>query len=198
MVWIYGASGHGKVILDILEINGNEVAGFIDDNEQLTRFLDYPVIRRSELGNGKLDVIIGIGANATRTKVAVANLFNYVNAIHPSAIVSPRVIIGEGNVVMAGVIVQSGTTIGNHVIVNTGARVDHDCRIDDYVHLSPGVVLCGDVTVGKGTWIGAGSTVIQGVTIGANVIVGAGSVIRKNVPDNVLIVGNPPVIKRKI
>ena len=39
MVWIYGASGHGKVILDILEINGKGVAGFIDDNEQLTWFI---------------------------------------------------------------------------------------------------------------------------------------------------------------
>lgn len=197
MIWIYGASGHGKVILDILELKGESVGGFIDDDESLSRFMDYPVVRINELDTSGITVIMGIGSNTIREKLVVNHSFSYVNAIHPSAIVSKYSQMGEGSVVMAGAIVQSGTTLGNHVIVNTGASIDHDCQIGDFVHISPGSILCGNVTIGKGSWIGAGTTIIQGVTIGSNVIVGAGSVIRKNVPDNVLIVGNPPEIKRR-
>lgn len=197
MIWIYGASGHGKVILDILECQGKAVGGFIDDNESITRFMGYPVIHKHELVSPNATVIMGIGNNAIREKLVGNNTFTYINVIHPKSIFSKYASLGAGNVVMAGAILQSGTTLGNHVIVNTSASIDHDCRIGDFVHISPGSILCGNVTVGKGSWIGAGTTIIQGVTIGSNVIVGAGSVIRKNVPDNVLIVGNPPEIKRR-
>lgn len=196
MVWIYGASGHGRVILDVLELSGVEVGGFIDDNESILEFMGYPVIRKTETDE-RYTVIMGIGANATRRKVVEAGSFNFVNAIHPQTVVSRRTNIGTGNVIMASTVIQSGCTLGNHIIINTGATVDHDCVIGDFAHISPGVTLCGNVTVGSGTWVGAGSTVIQGVTIGKNVVVGAGSVIRKNVPDNVLIVGNPPQVMKK-
>ncbi len=197
MIWIYGASGHGKVILDILECQGKAVGGFIDDDESINRFMGYPVIHKRELVSPNATVIMGIGNNAIREKVVGNHDFTYVNAIHPKAVFSKFANMGEGIVVMAGAIVQAGTTLGNHVIINTGATIDHDCQIGDFVHVSPGSTLCGNVTVGKGSWIGAGTTIIQGVTIGSNVIVGAGSVIRKNVPDNVMIVGNPPEIKKR-
>lgn len=197
MIWIYGASGHGRVILDILEASGFGVAGFVDDKDSLHEWLGYPVIRKENIPVGD-EVIMGIGANDIRKKVVESLPCSFVNAVHPGAVVSRRSAMGTGNVIMAGAVIQSGSTLGNHVIVNTGATVDHDCEIGDYAHISPGVTLCGKVKVGSGTWVGAGSTVIQGVTIGRNVVVGAGSVIRKNVPDQVLIVGNPPKILKKL
>ena len=198
MLWIYGASGHGKVILDILEKNKIPVGGFLDDDENLSDFAGYKVILPGDLPSFPAEVIIAVGDNATRKKIVDNNSFKYITAIHPSAILSASTIVEEGNVIMARAVIQPGATIGKHAIINTGALIDHDCIIGDYTHISPGVTLCGNVTVGEGTWVGAGSTVIQGVTIGKNVMVGAGSLILKDVPDNVLIVGNPQRIVRKL
>lgn len=198
MVWIYGASGHGKVIMDILELNKVPLAGFIDDDESIKQFGGYEVKSQSNVNAGNSDVIIGVGNNATRKKIAESFPAHYFTAIHPSAVVSKLSTIAAGSAIMAQTVIQPGCAIGRHVIVNTSAAIDHDCQLGNYVHVSPGAVLCGNVTVGECTWIGAGSTVIQGVTIGKNVIVGAGSVIRKNVPDNVIIAGNPPKIIKNI
>ncbi len=54
------------------------------------------------------------------------------------------------------------------------------------------------VTIGKNVWIGGNCVVLPGVTIGDNVVVAAGSVVTKNVPDNVMVAGNPVKIIKKI
>lgn len=54
------------------------------------------------------------------------------------------------------------------------------------------------ITVGSDVWIGAGVQVLPGVTIGSNVVIGAGSVVTKDIPDNVVAVGNPCRVLRTI
>ena len=54
------------------------------------------------------------------------------------------------------------------------------------------------VHIGKNCWIGAGVIVVPGVTIGDNVVVGAGSVVTKDLPDNVVAVGNPCRVLRPV
>lgn len=54
------------------------------------------------------------------------------------------------------------------------------------------------ITVGNDVWIGAGVQVLPGVTIGNNVVIGAGSVVTKDIPDNVVAVGNPCRVLRTI
>jgi maltose O-acetyltransferase len=53
------------------------------------------------------------------------------------------------------------------------------------------------VTIGNNVWIGGGAIIMPGVTIGENVVIGAGSVVTKNIPDNVIAVGNPCRILRE-
>ena len=189
-MYLYGAGGHAKVILDILEAQGYEVAGVVDDNSALTEFMGKPVLHGVKEVS---PVIISIGLTGTRRKVVekLNPTTVYGTAIHPSAIVSPHATIEEGTVVMQGAIVQTGAQIGKHCIINTGASVDHDCILGDFVHISPHATLCGDVKVGEGTWIGAGAVVIQGIRIGKNCMIGAGSVVCKDVPDGVKAYGNP-------
>ena len=55
-----------------------------------------------------------------------------------------------------------------------------------------------DVHIGENTWIGANTVVVPGVTIGKNVVIGAGSVVTKDIPDNVVAVGNPCRILREV
>lgn len=186
-MYLFGASGHAKVIIDILKASGIEVKGLVDDNLQIDSLLGYPVT------HGCTDlspIIVSIGNNAIRKKVVEKLRGEFGIAIHPSVIVSDTVAIGEGTVVMQGAIIQSDATIGKHCIVNTGASIDHECVLADYVHISPHATLCGNVAVGEGTWIGAGAIVIPGVRIGKWAVIGAGTVVTKDIPDCVLAVGN--------
>ena len=186
-MYLYGTSGYAKVIIDILGANHEPIEALFDDNEEIHNLFDYPVLRPSKVCG---PLIISIGNNGIRRKIAKELKVEYGKAFHPSAIISEETEIREGSVVMQGAIVQSDACIGSHCIINTGASVDHECLIADYVHISPHCTLCGNVQVGEGTWIGAGSVVIPGVKIGKWSIIGAGSVVTKDIPDGVLAVGN--------
>lgn len=193
-MYLYGASGHAKVIIDIVKANNNSIEGLFDDNPEVKNLLGYPVLPPSEV-NGPL--IISIGNNKIRKSIAALIDVSYTKAIHPSVIISENSRIDVGTVVMQGAIIQSGANIGKHCIINTGASVDHDCQIGDYVHISPHATLCGNVTIGEGTWIGAGAVIIPGVKIGKWCTVGAGSIVTKDLPDSVLAVGNRCKIVKK-
>lgn len=187
---IYGASGHGAVILDILSRKGKMVQGFIDDRI-LDSFKGLKVQEPAELALNE-EIILGIGRNSIRREL-VSRLKNvvYISAIHPNAILANDVTIGVGCAVMAGAVINSSSELGNHTIVNTKASVDHDCVLEDFVHISPGATICGGVHVGVASHIGAGATVLPNIRIGCDVTVGAGAVVTKDIPDNCIVVGVP-------
>jgi sugar O-acyltransferase (sialic acid O-acetyltransferase NeuD family) len=188
-MYIYGAGGHAKVVIDILESSKVAISGLFDNKKANYDFLNYQV--HAVIDGVISPLIIAIGDNKTRKKVAHDLLVEFGKAVHSTAIISDRASIGEGTVVMQGAIVQSCSHIGKHCIINTGSAIDHDCEIEDFVHISPHTTLCGNVSVGEGSWIGAGATIIQGIKIGRWSVIGAGSVVVKDVPDNVLAYGNP-------
>lgn len=192
---LFGASGHAKVIKDIIEAQGNNVGCLYDDAPHCSEIQGKPVFKSSET-KVTGPIIISIGSNKVRKLISEKYNNPYAIAIHPNAIISPTAKIGKGSVVMHGAIVQSDARIGKHCIINTGASVDHECKIGDYVHISPHATLCGNVQVGEGCWIGAGSTVIPGIKIGKWSIIGAGSVVVKDIPDNVVAYGNPCKVVR--
>lgn len=196
-IYLYGASGHGKVIKESLEACGNVVAGFVDDNKEVNECAGYPVLHSAA---GCSPMIVSVGANRVR-KMIVEKLgdVEFATAIHPSAVVSPSAKIGEGTVVMAGAVINADAVIGKHCIVNTGATVDHDVVLEDYVHVAPGVNISGATHVGEGTWVGVGSCVIQCLNVGKWSFIGAGSVVVKDIPDGVVAYGNPcKVIKGNV
>lgn len=199
-MYLYGASGHAKVIIDSLKAMGISIAGLFDDNLEVKSLLDYPVygaFDAERLGNDSL--IVSVGVNSIRKKIVdklpVSILYGI--AIHPSAVVSEYASVDMGTVVMQGAIIQASAVVGKHSIINTGASVDHDCIVGDFVHISPNATLCGNVTVGEGSWIAASATIIPGVKIGKWCVIGAGSVVTKDIPDYSLAAGNRcKVIKR--
>ena len=54
------------------------------------------------------------------------------------------------------------------------------------------------ITIGKNCWIGAGAIILPGITIGDNVVIGAGSIVTKDIPSNVIAVGNPCKVLREV
>jgi sugar O-acyltransferase (sialic acid O-acetyltransferase NeuD family) len=199
-IFLYGASGHAKVICEILESQHRIPNGLIDDNPLVTSLLDYPVYTTLEQAAVGSDdhFIISIGNNRIRKAiVAKLNGVQFTRAIHASAVISPRAVVGEGTVVMSNVSVNVHSNIGRHVILNTNCSVDHDCVIGDFVHISPNAALAGNVKVGEGTQVGIGACVMQNITIGKWAMIGAGAVIIRDVPDYAVVVGNPGRVVKK-
>jgi sugar O-acyltransferase (sialic acid O-acetyltransferase NeuD family) len=190
-VLLQGGGEHAKVVLDCLLSQGVHVAGLFDP--KYSGHL-YGVPHLGEYNSSfspASKAIVAIGNNSVRKKVALMTRHAFTNAIHPSAIISSRATIGNGNMILHGAIIQTQAVLGNHIIINTGASVDHECVIGDYVHIAPGTVLAGVVSIGEGTFVGAGATIIPGKKIGAWCIVGAGAVVITDIPDFAVAVGNP-------
>lgn len=107
---------------------------------------------------------------------------------------------------------------GRMVYANYGLTCVDDTYIDvgDYTEFGPNVVLATaghpvlprlrekgyqynlPVKIGRNCWLGAGAIVLPGVTIGDNTVIGAGSVVTKDIPPNVVAVGNPCKVIREI
>jgi sugar O-acyltransferase (sialic acid O-acetyltransferase NeuD family) len=190
---IIGASGHAKVIVDILKLNNLDITSVWDDNEELVSFLGLPIsgnVRDFNQSTEEL-VIVAIGNNKIRKRIADGITVAYGIAIHPKSVVSSTVIMKEGTVVMPNATINADCNIGRHVIINTNASIDHECQIGDFVHISPQAALAGNVNVAEGTHVGIGASVIQGIKIGKWATIGAGTVIIKDVPDYAVVVGNP-------
>lgn len=195
-VIIIGASGHGKVIADIIVSSGNVVKGFLDDADDIQgkSIIGFPVLGKISDYKDHLDCqfIIAIGNPYVRKKISESIDVKWYTAVHPSAVISKfDTSIGEGTVLMANAVVNSSAKIGKHCIINTGAIVEHDNVLEDYVHLSPNVTLAGAVKVGKSTHIGVGSCTKQGLNIAADCIIGAGSVIVKDITESGTYIGVP-------
>ena len=189
-MYLYGANGHGKVVMEIAELSQFVIKGFIDQNKEIIRVLDYKVYH--ELPENIENLFISIGNNIIRKRLYEKYIYlNYPILIHPKSVVSNYSNVDIGSVIMASATINPMVNIGKLAIINTNASIDHDCQIGDYVHISPNASLAGNVTVGEGTHIGIGASVIQNIKIGKWCTIGAGAVIIHDVPDGATVVGNP-------
>lgn len=191
-ICLFGASGHGKVIKEIIESQENKVLLFVDDKPLKEALLGITVFKTAGIHQFLSEkFIISIGDNAIRKKISKAFPFIYAKAIHSESLLSKSASILEGTSVMAGAIINAEAIIGKHCIINTNAVIEHDCVLEAFVHISPNATIAGNVSVGEGTHIGVGAVVLQNIKIGKWAIIGAGAVVIKDVPDFATVVGNP-------
>lgn len=188
-LFVFGASGHGKVVADIADCCGYDVAGYIDDNAP--HAITYDEFLEKE---PTALVAIGIGNNDARESVFLRlkeHGSKIATLIHPAATIAKSARIGEGCVVMAGAVINPDALIERGSIINTHAVIEHDNVIDQFCHISPGSSLAGNVTVGPFSHIGIGACIIQGVHVGTRTTIGAGSTVLNNIPDRSIAVGSP-------
>ena len=206
-VLIIGAGDHSKVLLDILLDQNIKVIGFTDKNiPKGTLIYDIPVIGDDSVytnyKTNEVELVNGIGSigKTSLREYFFTSLkeqgYSFKSIIHPSAIISKRVKLGEGVQILAGSVINIESVIGNNSIVNTKSSVDHGCVIGNHCHIAPGCTLSGCVTVGDRTHIGTGTAIIQGIKIGSNVIIGAGSVVVHNIKDNEKAFGVPARVRK--
>ncbi len=183
-IYLYGQSGHGKVVADIARACGYDEIVFLDDAGKLKFSPDLP----------KADILISIGDCATREKIqkrVEACGFALATLVHPSAVVSPSASVGAGSVVMPRAVINADAKIGRGVIVNTGAIVEHDCTVGDFAHICPASAIAGGTVMGERVWFGIGSCAIQGVSVADDVFIGAGSTVVSDIPKCRLAYGTP-------
>ena len=107
---------------------------------------------------------------------------------------------------------------GNHIYANFNLTIVDDTHVyvGDHTMFGPNVTIATaghpiwptlrekgyqynmPVHIGKNCWLGAGCIVMPGVTIGDNVVIGAGSIVTKDIPSNVIAVGNPCRVMREV
>jgi acetyltransferase-like isoleucine patch superfamily enzyme len=127
--------------------------------------------------------------------------------------------IGDGSKVGTFVEIQKGAKIGKNVKISTHTFICEGVTIEDDVFVGHNVSFINDkyprstnpdgsmqteqdwkvvpTLVKKRASIGTSTTILCGVTIGENAIVGAGSVVTKDVPDGMIVAGNPARVIRK-
>jgi sugar O-acyltransferase (sialic acid O-acetyltransferase NeuD family) len=200
---IFGAGGHGRETLDIVEaINARtptwNFLGFVDDGdpdrERLHRRGTDVIGHSTCLADLDADYVIALGDGGLRRSVhAVLSAYGRAAAtlVSPHAILGGDNRFGPGVLVAAGAHVTTNVTIGAHTHLNVGVVVHHDCEIGEFVTISPGAFLNGDVRIGDDAWIGPGAIITRGVSIGSGAVIGAGSVVLGDVPDAERIGGVP-------
>jgi acetyltransferase EpsM len=204
-VIVWGAGGHGKVIIDaLLAADACDVLGIVDDDPKKcgTAVLGIPVLNFSGGLSSlalRLDldgVAVAIGNNYLRSQKLFDvrdKGFETVNVIHPSAHLSRFVELGKGVTVLAGATINAGTVVEDGVCVNTSASVDHDNHLGPYCHVFPNATLAGGVRVDEYAYVGSGAVVNPNVVVGRYAYVGAGAVVREDVQEGLIVAGVPAV-----
>jgi UDP-2-acetamido-3-amino-2,3-dideoxy-glucuronate N-acetyltransferase len=124
----------------------------------------------------------------------------------------PGAIIGSDCNICDGVFVENDVIIGDRVTIKNGVQVWDGVRLEDDVFVGPNATFTNDLfprsrvpmrvvpqtVVRRGASIGANATILPGLVIGLGSMVGAGSVVTSDVPDHVVVVGNPARVIRTL
>ncbi|XPV76208.1 MAG: acetyltransferase [Desulfovibrio sp.] len=205
-ILIYGASGHGSVVLDIVEKSGQyTVAGFIDDgaaaDENNREFYGYPILGGIDtlcdiLQKRDVAVVMGIGSIPSR-KVLVEKILSAVPdcqfppVIHPTAVIARDVQVGQGTVICANAVLNTAANVGEFCIINTAAVIEHDCSVGNWSMINPNAALGGNTHIGEQCQVCLGASIIHGINVGDNSTVASGATCVRDVPENTVVMGTP-------
>jgi sugar O-acyltransferase (sialic acid O-acetyltransferase NeuD family) len=204
-VILFGSGGAGRELANcLIEDLKWCVEGFVDDTKEVGAIVNgVPVLGGIDyLQNYKGNVAICI-VNVPRVKRQLVKQLSenkdiyFPIILNKDSIISKFVEIGKGTIIAQPYnYITVNIVIGDFVWINTRSDIGHDVTIGDYTTIFSRVNIGGDVHIGKDCVIGSGVTIKPNTHIGDNVTIGGGAVVVKDVPDNVVVVGNPAKILR--
>ena len=196
-VVIAGAGGSGLKVVQILEDLGREPVGFVDDNPDLwgTDFFGYPVLGGPDAVKGKhVGAVCPIGGPANRKRMVDrlrAYDVEFPSVVHPSAQVSSRARVGQGNVFSQNVVIQPGATIGDFNTFNIGAIVGPLAEVGDFCTVNAVVMIASESVVSDFCYIGMGAKILQRTMLAQGTVVGANAFVNRPSEPWSTVVGLP-------
>lgn len=195
-VFILGAGGHTRSLINLLEHNNYAIGGIYEDNFDISKeeiINTYKVLGKLDELNKDSTAVLSYGSPQKRKQLFL-QLSEQVlesNLVHPKVTIEKYFNSGASNQIFANVYLNSNVTIGANNIINTSAILEHEVTIGSHNHISVGVVICGRASIGNGCFIGAGATIIDKLTITDDVIIGANSVVVNNIEQPGTYIGSP-------
>jgi sugar O-acyltransferase (sialic acid O-acetyltransferase NeuD family) len=200
---IYGAGGLGREILDLakginaLENKWKKIV-FINDFKQSPTINGVEVFTFEEFktnfstDNARLVIAVGEPKDRqTLREKITASGYRLQSLIHPTASVGTETQIGDGTIVQFGSFVACNVITGINVLLLQNSSIGHDSIIDNDTVVSPHAAISGNCTIGERVYVGGSVPVKEKTSIGADSIIGMGSVVLRNIPENVIALGNP-------
>jgi len=177
-----------------------KVTAFFDDVflDKDVLFEKVPVYHDLSLVPKENAFVVAIGDTKAR-KIVVSKFISagFAPTQLIAGFIGRDVCIGTGTIIFAQTFLTTNIIVGDYCIISHLSSIGHDCVIGDYVTISALVAISGNVKIGSGTYIGAGASIREKITIGKNVMIGMGAVVVKDVPDNVVVAGNPAKVLRE-
>ncbi len=211
---IIGTGEQARVSIEnIEEQNKYEIYGLIsaiDEKKNNSKIYGYEIIctdneiddlvkNNKDIKNYILGVGVGVGGSLLHREKIYRKLdkfLNPVNIIHPTANISKRALIGNGNIIEAYSKICNGTSIGNHCLIQSFSSINHDQHLGNNIMIACNATLAGK-TIGDHSIIAEGSNVGFKKIIGKNCLLMDGAVLTKDMPDNTIGYGNPAKIINK-
>ena len=199
---IYGAGGLGREVLELARIiNGRtkiwEDFIFIIDGDGGNLVNDVIVYSYEDaIGKfkGNLEISMGIGEPAVREKLFAKIERDGIGAatlIHPDVYIPSTTTIGKGVTIQYGCFISCNVLIEDYVYIQPQANVGHNDILKTGCILSGMANLAGNVKVGNYTYLGLSTAIKEGVSIGDYSIIGMYSAVYKDIPDEMIAMGNP-------
>jgi len=196
-VYIVGNGIYAQMLLEYLLSDSNVkttyiIEGFVVDKNYIKESVikGFPVVSFDYLetvSKGDVKLILGIGYSHMgdiRKEIyyRCKNLgFEFLNYIHPTAIIHPNARIGEGNIFLENIVVESGCLIGDGNLFYAGTILGHDSEIGNYNTLSVGAMTAGCVKISDNCFLGVRAAVKDHVIIDDHVLIGATAYAYKDV-----------------
>jgi sugar O-acyltransferase (sialic acid O-acetyltransferase NeuD family) len=179
-----------------------EPAGILDDNVDAARAhmqhrgVSLPVLGAIGDYQPKPDEVFIPAIGNPVYKLQGAELMEsrgaqFVNLIHPSALIAPDAHLGNGIFIFMNSILSAGAQLQDYVTVNAFVLVGHDAVIGRGCNLNPASMVMGNVKLGRGVLMAAHTSVSPHNEVGDFATVGAGSAVFSSVPPGVTVLGVP-------
>ncbi len=206
---IYGAGSLGREVYELgLDINDashrwNKIL-FISDVEVDTAKLHTDVLSMDEFCDAfsadEAEVAIAIGEPEYRElmrKKVQSRGYKLATMIHPSCRISRFAKIEDGVIICYGSNISTDSVIGTNTYIQANAGVGHDSVIGNDCVISACVRIAGDANIGSKAYIGMSSLIREKITVGECTVVAMGSSVMKELPAEVIAMGNPARVIRK-